>query len=366
MSIFGTRPEAIKMAPLIKLIEKEDALTSCVVVTGQHRSQLDQVLEIFDILPAYDLNIMKHGQTLASITNDVLASLGSIIGTEKPDMILIHGDTTTSFAAALSAYYNQITIAHVEAGLRTYDKYAPYPEEANRRLIGALADIHFAPTSLSAENLLNENIPKENIFVTGNTVLDTFQYTLSENHIFDAPIKLDQSKKTILLTAHRRENLGEPLENICKAILEILDEFEDVDFVIPMHLNPKVREVILKFLSNNDRITLTEPLDLLDMHNLLSKCYLCITDSGGLQEEAPHVNVPVVVLREVTERPEGIDKTLILAGTKKENIVKTTRDLLINKTLYEKMAEHPNPFGDGNASLKILEELNERRTRRKT
>ncbi|MCL1925092.1 MAG: UDP-N-acetylglucosamine 2-epimerase (non-hydrolyzing) [Defluviitaleaceae bacterium] len=361
MSIFGTRPEAIKMAPLIKLLEKEKGINSIVVVTGQHRTQLDQVLHIFNISPNYDLNIMKKGQTLESITNLVLTTLDPILKLEKPNIVLVHGDTTTSFAAALSAFYNQIPIGHVEAGLRTYNKYSPFPEEANRKLISALADFHFAPTNLSCENLLKENIKKENIKVTGNTALDTFEYTLSKNHTFNEPINIDETKKTILLTAHRRENLGKPLSNICEAVLQILEDFEDVHFVFPMHLNPSVREIILKHLAGNKRITLTEPLDILDMHNLLSKCYLCVTDSGGLQEEAPHLNVPVVVLREVTERPEGIGKTLILAGTEKENIVNTIKKLLTDNSLYEKMAKEPNPFGDGKASSRILEALNARK-----
>lgn len=357
MTIFGTRPEAIKMSPLIKLLEANSSFNSIVVVTGQHRSQLDQVLEIFNIKPNYDLNIMKQNQTIESITTSILQSLDNIINIETPDFILVHGDTTTSFAAALAAFYKKVPVGHVEAGLRTYDKYSPFPEEMNRKLISSLADIHFAPTELSKENLILENIKKENIFVTGNTALDTFSYTLEKNYKFKSPILLDNCKKTILLTAHRRENLGKPLENICRAVLEILEQFEDLHFVIPMHLNPKVREVILKYLSNNKNITLTEPLDLLDMHNLLKNCYLCITDSGGLQEEAPHLNIPVIVLREVTERPEGIDKTLVLAGTDFTNIVSKIRELLLNKALYEKISKAPNPFGDGKASERILEVL---------
>lgn len=361
ITIFGTRPEAIKMAPLIKLLEKNESFNSVVIVTGQHRSQLDQVLQIFDITPHYDLDIMKQNQTIESITTSILDRLRNIINIETPDFILVHGDTTTSFAAALASFYNQVPIGHVEAGLRTYDKYSPFPEEMNRKLISSLADIHFAPTELSKKNLLLENIKEENIFVTGNTALDTFTYTLKEGYKFKAPINLDFSKRNILLTAHRRENLGTPLENICIATLKILDEFEDVHFVVPMHLNPKVREVILKYFFGNRNITLTEPLDILDMHNLLKNCYLCVTDSGGLQEEAPSLNVPVVVLREVTERPEGINKTLLLAGTSPQKITSKIRELLTNKVLYEKMSKELNPFGDGKASMRILEVLNERR-----
>ena len=324
MSVFGTRPEAIKMAPLIKKLEKNEFIDSIICVTAQHRQMLDQVLDIFDLKPDYDLNIMKDRQTLSGITTRVLQGLEEVIQKENPDIILVHGDTTTTFAGALAAYYNKVKIGHVEAGLRTYDKYQPYPEEMNRQLTGVLADMHFAPTKLAKEHLLKENVSEDNIFVTGNTVIDALQTTLEENYVFSVEElnKIDfKSKRVIAVTAHRRENLGEPLRNICTAIKKIVDEYSDVEVVYAVHKNPAVVGPVHEILGNNDRIHLLDPLDLKDMHNLMNRSYFVMTDSGGLQEEVPSMGKPVLVLRNVTERPEGVEAgTLKIAGTDKDVI----------------------------------------------
>lgn len=359
MSVFGTRPEAIKMAPLVKELMKNEHIESIVCVTAQHREMLDQVLEIFDLKPNYDLNIMRERQTLSGITTRALEGLGEVMSEAKPDLVLVHGDTTTTFAGALAGFYNQIKVGHVEAGLRTYDKYQPFPEEMNRKLTGVLTDIHFAPTKLAKEHLLLENVKEEDIYITGNTVIDALKTTIEEDYTFtvDKLNEIDfKNKKVIAMTAHRRENLGEPLLNICKAVKRIVDKYDDVEVVYAVHKNPAVRDVVFDILGGNDRIHLLDPLDLKDMHNLMSRSYLVLTDSGGLQEEVPSMGKPVLVLRNVTERPEGIEAgTLKLAGVCEDTIFDMTETLLINEAEYNKMANARNPFGDGHASERIVD-----------
>ena len=361
MSVFGTRPEAVKMAPLVKELEKHSEIESIVCVTAQHREMLDQVLELFDIKPDYDLDIMKERQSLTGITNRVLEGLDKVLDEAKPDIVLVHGDTTTSFAAALAAFYKQIKVGHVEAGLRTYNKYEPFPEEMNRKLTGSLADMHFSPTPLAKENLLKENVDEEAIFVTGNTVIDAIKHTVEEDYTFsiDELNHIDYAKhRVITMTAHRRENLGKPLENICEAVKQTVLENPDVEVVYAVHKNPAVREVAFGILGELDRVHLVEPLDLKDMHNLMKRSYLVLTDSGGLQEEVPSLGKPVLVLRNVTERPEGIEAgTLKLAGIEKETIYELTKELLTSEAVYAKMAGAKNPFGDGHASERIIEAL---------
>lgn len=357
MTIFGTRPEAIKMAPLVKELKSRKEIKCIVCVTAQHRQMLDQVLEIFDITPDYDLNIMKHGQTLSDITSKALKGLEEVILKEKPNIVLVHGDTTTTFAGALAAFYAQVDIGHVEAGLRTWDKYSPYPEEMNRQMVGALADMHFAPTENSKRNLLAEGKKAENIFVTGNTSIDALATTVKPDYkhaIFDW---LGNSK-LVLLTAHRRENLGEPMRHMFKAIKRIVNEFSDVKVVYPVHLNPRVREVADEILGNDDRIKLIEPLEVIDFHNFIAKSHIILTDSGGIQEEAPHLGKPVLVLRDTTERPEGIEAgTLKLVGTSEEVIYNETKKLLTDNEEYEKMSMASNPYGDGKASQRIVDSI---------
>ena len=361
MSVFGTRPEAIKMAPLVKELEKTPQIESIVCVTAQHREMLDQVLEIFDLHPRYDLNIMQSRQTLAGITTRALTGLEEVMGKEKPDIVLVHGDTSTTFAGALAAYYNQVKVGHVEAGLRTYDKYQPFPEEMNRRLTGALTDLHFAPTPLAKEHLLKENIDEGGIFITGNTVIDALAHTIEEDYTFtvDELNNIDfKGKRVIAMTAHRRENLGEPLRNICHAVKRLVEEYPDVEVVYAVHKNPAVVEPVHEILGGNARIHLTDPLDLKDMHNLMCRSFFVMTDSGGLQEEVPSMGKPVLVLRNVTERPEGVEAgTLKLAGTDEETIYHLAKELLDNKEAYEKMAQAKNPFGDGQASRRIVESI---------
>lgn len=361
MSVFGTRPEAIKMAPLVKCLEKTPEVESVVCVTAQHREMLDQVLEIFQLQPKYDLNIMQQRQTLAGITIRALVGLSQVMEEAKPDIVLVHGDTTTTFAGALAAYYNQIPVGHVEAGLRTYDKYQPYPEEMNRRLTGALTDLHFSPTILAKEHLLKENVDEQNIFITGNTVIDALKTTIEPNYEFHVE-ELNQidfdKKRVIAMTAHRRENLGEPLEHICNAVKRIVLENEDVEVVYAVHKNPAVLEPVHRILGGIPRIHLLDPLDLKDMHNLMSRSYFVMTDSGGLQEEVPSMGKPVLVLRNVTERPEGIDAgTLKLAGTKEETIYAMANTLLHDTQEYRNMAQAKNPFGDGTASERIVQAI---------
>lgn len=361
MSVFGTRPEAIKMAPLVKELEKTPEIESIVCVTAQHREMLDQVLEIFGLHPQYDLNIMQARQTLAGITTRALTGLEEVMGKEKPDIVLVHGDTSTTFAGALAAYYNQIKVGHVEAGLRTYDKYQPFPEEMNRRLTGALTDLHFAPTPLAKEHLLKENISEDGIFITGNTVIDALAHTIEEDYTFtvDELNKIDfKGKRVIAMTAHRRENLGEPLRNICRAVKRLVEEYPDVEVVYAVHKNPAVVEPVHEILGGNDRIHLTDPLDLKDMHNLMCRSFFVMTDSGGLQEEVPSMGKPVLVLRNVTERPEGVEAgTLKLAGTEEDAIYRMAKELLDDNEEYEKMAQAKNPFGDGQASRRIVESI---------
>lgn len=357
MTIFGTRPEAIKMAPLVNELESRKNIESIVCVTAQHREMLDQVLNTFNINPDYDLNIMKQGQTLSEITTKALSKLDLVIKEEKPDIVLVHGDTTTTLAGSLAAFYNQVYVGHVEAGLRTYDKYSPYPEEVNRQITGIIADIHFAPTEVAKQNLVNEGKCEDTIYVTGNTAIDALKVTVSNDY---KNIILDNVKedKLILLTAHRRENLGENMTSMFKAIKRIVDEFEDVQVIYPIHLNPKVREIANSIFEDNDRVKLIEPLEVVDFHNFLNKSYIIMTDSGGIQEEAPSLGKPVLVLRDTTERPEGVAAgTLKLAGTNEEDIYMLTKELLTNKELYESMSKASNPYGDGFASKYIVDEI---------
>jgi UDP-N-acetylglucosamine 2-epimerase (non-hydrolysing) len=358
MTIFGTRPEAIKMAPLVLELKKHSELIEPIVtVTAQHRQMLDQVLEIFDIKPDYDLNIMKDRQTLMEITVRALEGLDDVMKKVKPDLVLVHGDTTTTFVASLAAFYNQIAVGHVEAGLRTWNKYSPFPEEMNRQLTGVIADLHFAPTKKAYENLIGENKNPDSIFITGNTAIDALKTTVTENYKHDILAKIGNDRM-ILLTAHRRENLGESMRNMFRAIKRIVQEHEDVQVVYPVHLNPAVREVADEILGNDPRIHLIEPLGVFDFHNLAARAFLILTDSGGVQEEAPSLGVPVLVLRDTTERPEGIEAgTLKLAGTNEETIYNMTRELLNNRNEYEKMAKASNPYGDGQASKRIVEAI---------
>ncbi|SHI74113.1 non-hydrolyzing UDP-N-acetylglucosamine 2-epimerase [Clostridium intestinale] len=360
-TIFGTRPEAIKMAPLVKELEKREGIISKVCVTAQHREMLDQVLNYFDIKTDYDLNIMKSKQTLTGITTKVLEGLEEVFEEEKPDMILVHGDTTTTFGGALSAFYKQIKVGHVEAGLRTFDKYFPFPEEMNRKLTGALADIHFAPTVGSKNNLLREGVKEEDIYVTGNTVIDAMEHTVKEDYVFETE-ELNHidfnKKKVIMITAHRRENWGEGIENICTALKTIVEENKDVELVYLVHLNPVVKDVVYKHLNDKERVHLLTPQDTKETHNLMNKCFMVMTDSGGLQEEAPHLGKPVLVLRDVTERPEAVEAgTVKLVGTDVETIIKEANDLIRNKEAYEKMSKSVNPYGDGKASERIVDAI---------
>ncbi len=358
MSIFGTRPEAIKMAPLVKELECRKEIESIVCVTAQHREMLDQVLETFDIKPNYDLDIMKQGQTLSDITSRVLTGLENIIKEVKPDIVLVHGDTTTTFAGALAAFYNQVAIGHVEAGLRTYDKYSPFPEEMNRQMVDCMTDMYFAPTKLSKDNLLKQNIDKNKIYITGNTAIDAMSKTVDKNYKHKELEWIKDNERMILLTAHRRENLGEPMRNIFRAIKRITDEFEDVKVIYPIHKNPKVREIAKEIFGNTNKIKLIEPLEVFDFHNFQNKSYIIMTDSGGIQEEAPSLGKPVLVLRDTTERPEGIDAgTLKLVGTDEETIYKEAKRLLTNKEEYNKMSHASNPYGDGTASKKIVDAI---------
>ncbi len=359
MSVLGTRPEAIKMAPLILEAQKNPLIESLLCVTSQHREMLDRVLEIFKLKPDFDLNIMAQNQTLTHITTGALVGLEDVFKREKPDLVLVHGDTTTTFAGALAAFYAKVPVGHVEAGLRSFDKYQPYPEEINRRLVSALADLNFAPTGLAKQNLLNEGVSEKTIYVTGNTAIDCFKYTLDENHVFSED-KLNHidyaSKKVIVMTAHRRENLGEPLENICRAVRKIVDDNWDVELVYAVHPNPAVVKTAYEFLDKHDRIHLINPIDIPDMHNLIRRSYLVLTDSGGLQEEAPSCNKPVLVLRNVTERPEGVEAgTLKLAGVDYDHIYNLTHTLLHDPQVYNSMITAKNPFGDGNASQRIIQ-----------
>lgn len=360
MSVFGTRPEAIKMCPLIKEMQKHDEIENVVCLTGQHKEMLQQVIDIFDIQVDYNLHIMKPSQTLTTITTDILILMKPILEEERPDIVLVHGDTTTSFAVALAAFYEQIPVGHVEAGLRTYDKYAPFPEEMNRTLTSRIADIHFAPTKANQACLERENITK-NVYITGNTVIDALKTTIKSGYKYKSEqlrrINFD-GKRIILVTAHRRENLGRPLRQICEAIKEVINSYPDVEAIYPVHLNPKVRDTVTEVLGKEPKIHLIDPIDVEDMHNLMAGSYLVMTDSGGIQEEAPSCGVPVVVLRNETERKEAIEAgTVLLAGTKKSDIVREVKRLLEDEVKYQKMARAVNPYGDGHASERIIDAL---------
>ena len=361
MSIFGTRPEAIKMAPLVKELESREEIESIVTVTAQHREMLDQVLDTFKIKPNYDLNIMKQGQTLGDVTTRALKGLEEVIKEVNPDIVLVHGDTTTSFAGGLAAFYNQVAIGHVEAGLRTYDKYSPFPEEMNRQMVDCMTDMYFAPTEISKNNLLKENRDESKIYITGNTAIDAMKTTVDENYNHKELEWIKEGERMILLTAHRRENLGDPMRNIFKAIRRIVDEFEDIKVIYPIHMNPKVREVAKEIFNNCDKVKLIEPLEVFDFHNFQNKSYLILTDSGGIQEEAPSLGKPVLVLRDTTERPEGIKAgTLKLVGTDEQTIYEETKKLLTSKEEYEKMSASCNPYGDGHASERIVDAIIEK------
>ena len=360
ITVFGTRPEAIKMAPLVKELKSRKEIECIVCVTAQHRQMLDQVLDVFKIKPDYDLDIMQQGQTLSDITTRALKGLEEVIKKEQPNIVLVHGDTTTTFAGALASYYCQTDIGHVEAGLRTWNKYSPYPEEINRQMVGILADMNFAPTTKAKQSLLSEGKKEETIYVTGNTAIDALATTVDPNYsneIFDWV----GNDRLILLTAHRRENLGEPMRQMFRAIKRIVDETPDVKVIYPVHLNPKVKEVADEVLGNDERIKLITPLEVIDFHNFLNKAYIILTDSGGIQEEAPSLGKPVLVLRDTTERPEGIDAgTLKLAGTNEETIYSMIKELLTNKEEYNRMSKASNPYGDGKASIRITNAIIEK------
>ena len=362
MSVFGTRPEAIKMAPLVKALEKDERFESIVCVTAQHREMLDSVLEIFNIRPQFDLDIMAHGQTIIDISSKVLKGVDEVIKKCNPHIVLVHGDTSTTLNGALAAFYNKVPVGHVEAGLRSYDIYSPFPEEANRKLTGVITNLHFAPTKTNENNLILEGVNPERIFVTGNTVIDALISVVNENHIFENKtlnnIDFD-SKKVILLTTHRRENWGEPMENIFKAMIQLINENDDVEVIFPMHKNSSIRELAHKYFDEYlDRVHLIEPLEYVEFTNLMAKVYLIMTDSGGIQEEAPALGKPVMVLRTETERPEAVEAgTVKLAGIKKKIIVKIANELVNDNDVYRKMAQANNPYGDGKACGRILDIL---------
>lgn len=362
MTVFGTRPEAIKMAPIVLELQKHpDTIVPVVAVTAQHREMLDQVLNLFHIKPDHDLNIMAAGQTLFDITTRAMMGLDKVLTEEKPDIVLVHGDTTTTFAGALAAYYHQTAVGHVEAGLRTHNKYSPFPEEMNRRLTGCIADLNFAPTSTSEANLLAENVPPESIFVTGNTVIDALHHTVRDDFDFQEESLKDvdfQNKRIILVTTHRRENLGEPMRHVYKALKQLMEEFDDVEVVFPVHKNPKVREVVNEELGGLAKVHLIDPLDYEPFANLMHRAHLILTDSGGVQEEAPALGKPVLVLRDTTERPEAVDAgTVKLIGTDRERVYEEAKKLLTDKAEYSRMAESVNPYGDGKAAARIIQAI---------
>lgn len=362
MTVFGTRPEAIKMAPIVLELQKHpDTIVPVVAVTAQHREMLDQVLNLFHIKPDHDLNIMAAGQTLFDITTRAMMGLDKVLTEEKPDIVLVHGDTTTTFAGALAAYYHQTAVGHVEAGLRTHNKYSPFPEEMNRRLTGCIADLNFAPTSTSEANLLAENVPPESIFVTGNTVIDALHHTVRDDFDFQENSLKDvdfANKRIILVTTHRRENLGEPMRHVYKALKQLTEEFDDVEVVFPVHKNPKVREVVNEELGGLAKVHLIDPLDYEPFANLMHRAHLILTDSGGVQEEAPALGKPVLVLRDTTERPEAVDAgTVKLIGTDRERVYEEAKKLLTDKAEYSRMAESVNPYGDGKAAARIIQAI---------
>ena len=359
MTVFGTRPEAIKMAPLVLELQKQSQrFETITTVSAQHREMLDQVLDIFHIKPDYDLNIMHARQTLTDITSNVLINLDKILKEAKPDIVLVHGDTTTTFAASVAAFYNQIPIGHVEAGLRTWEKYSPYPEEMNRQMTDAMTDLYFAPTNQSKANLLKENHKEDNIYITGNTAIDALKQTVDKEYHHDILDKVSPDNKLILLTMHRRENQGEPMRRVFKVIREVVESREDVEVIYPVHLSPAVQEVAKEILGNTERIHLISPLDVVDFHNLAARSYFIMTDSGGVQEEAPSLGKPVLVLRDKTDRPEGVEAgTLKLVGTESEKVKKEMEELLDNDAEYQRMAQAKNPYGDGKASERILDAI---------
>ena len=357
LSIFGTRPEAIKMAPVVKELESRAGIKSVVCVTAQHRNMLDQVLNVFKITPDYDLDIMKPSQTLSYITSEVLKGIEQIIIKERPDLVLVHGDTTTAMAAAMAAFYQQVKVGHVEAGLRTHDKYSPFPEEMNRQIIDCIADYLFAPTETSKQNLPQHMNKNQKVFVTGNTAIDALKTTIQDEYT-NQDLEWAKDSRLILVTAHRRENLGDPMRRIFKAIKKLVDEFDDVKVIYPIHLNPQVRSVAKDVFDGSDRIRLIEPLDALDFHNFMKQAYIIMSDSGGIQEEAPSLGKPVLVLRNTTERPEGIEAgTLKLVGTQTENVYQQAKLLLVDDGAYSSMAKAKNPYGDGLASKRIVDAI---------
>ena len=357
MLVFGTRPEAIKMCPLVNELKKREGLQAVVCVTGQHRQMLDMVLEAFDVTPDYDLSIMKDKQTLFDVTTNILNRIKEVLEKEKPDVVLVHGDTSTTFVTALACFYLQIPVGHVEAGLRTYNIYSPYPEEFNRQAVSIISKFNFAPTELSKQNLLKEGKNPDGIYVTGNTAIDALKTTVRENYTHPE-LEWANGSRLIMITAHRRENLGEPMRHMFKAIRRVMDEHPAVKAIYPIHMNPAVREIANEYLGDDDRIHIIEPLDVLDFHNFLSRSYLILTDSGGIQEEAPSLGKPVLVMRDTTERPEGIAAgTLKLVGTEEENIYKEFSRLLSDKDEYETMSKASNPYGDGHACERIADIL---------
>ena len=361
--VYGTRPDAVKMAPVVLEFKKDSSIETIVCTTAQHRETIDMVNNIFGITPDYDLNIMKQRQTLEYVTSAIMDKFSAVLEKEKPDLVLVHGDTATCLICALASFYKKIPVGHVEAGLRTHDNYSPFPEEMNRKLVASLATLHFAPTESNRTNLLRENVPDENIFVTGNTGIDALDTTVNTNYVFERSIlnKLDfTNKRIITLTAHRRENLGKPLENICAAVVEIADKFKDVVFVYPVHPNPAVRNTVYPAMEGKNNIILTSFISVSDNHNLMKRSYMIMTDSGGLQEEAPALGKPVLVLRKETERPEAVKMgTVKLSGVEKDKIIADATDLLSNKETYERMATAVNPYGDGTASKQILSAVKE-------
>lgn len=358
MAVFGTRPEAIKMAPLVLKLKKDDRFEEITVVSAQHREMLDQVLDIFKIKPDYDFNIMHKNQTLEDITSKVMLDMAKVIKKEQPDIVLVHGDTTTSFAAGLATFYEQTKLGHVEAGLRTWNKYSPFPEEMNRQMTDDLTDIYFAPTELSKQNLIKENHPADNIYVTGNTAIDALEQTVKEDYHHDVLDEINPNSKIILVTMHRRENQGEPMRRVFKVMKQVVDSHKDVEIIYPVHLSPRVQKVAKEVLSDDPRIHLIKPLDVVDFHNLAKKSYFIMTDSGGVQEEAPSLGKPVLVLRDTTERPEGVAAgTLKLVGTEVDKVRIEMIRLLEDETAYTEMANAKNPYGDGKASERIMDAI---------
>ena len=361
LTVFGTRPEAVKMAPVVKVLNDEEKIEHRVCVTAQHRDMLDQVLKIFDIEPDYDLDIFEHGQSLSQITERAMKGIENVIKEFKPEVLLVQGDTTTVFAGALAGFYNGVKVGHVEAGLRSGNIYSPYPEEANRKMTGVVTEYHFAPTETSRDNLLKEDYPEDKIFITGNTVIDALLQVVDKEYVFEDELlnEIDyENKKLVLLTSHRRENLGQPMRNIFTAVKRVVEENEDVEVIYPVHLNPKVREIAREVFGENEKVHLIEPVDYLPFANLIGKCHIVVTDSGGIQEEAPSLGKPVLVVRKETERPEGIEAgTAKLAGVEEETVYEMLTDLVRNKESYKKMANAVNPYGDGKSAQRIRDIL---------